>query len=795
MGSYLQSAINSATTAVDTVKNTLSSSGPAAALGAAVSGVAGAVSGALSSLGGLNIDIGNIFSSLTSGVAQSDAKLPMPNVLNNYASYNYVFSLSCLDAQSFNFPNDSYVAGKYSTFILKSANASPDSRISTVAGKFDFYIDNLTLVGQYGFEKDTGNTNSSNLEFTVIEPYSMGFFMMACQKAAKDAGYNSYTEAKYLLTIEFKGIDQAGNPKTVPGTTKWFPFTMNNMTFKVTGAGSVYSVIGVPANAEAMTDSYKILPSDVAITGKTVQEILQTGENSLQAIANARFKQMKEDKLVAVPDEIVILFPTDISSKAGAGSYQSKPESTDGATTASSGSISDSKLFQKLGVQRGGAQNLLQQGTGDCNSLGKASLGFDASRPGEKPMTNSIAFYDEAKGTFVRGKNIAPPGQAVFTFGQNSDIINIINQVLIKSDASKQALDPKQITKEGMRPWWRIDTQVYHVASNANDKYTGQVPKLIVYRVVPYQVHASRLLPPNAPAPGVEELKKQCAKVYNYIYTGKNTDLLRFEIDISQTYYNPTLADAGKRSGDSKTADSEAGASDGEDSPAPKIPLGNTPSQYAQPTRTRPTATSTSTDNLGGTKGETEENRIARMFHDSLISGQDMMNINFDIIGDPYYIANSGSGNFTDNPTQLINVTKDGNVNYQTGEVDVLINFRTPTDINQTSGLYNLKDTKLIQQFSGLYKLTTITSTFSKGQFKQNLKAMRRPGQDSTVAPNPAQLISAATVAPGTNAPTEIVPDGSTQTFDDGSSIQTFDDGSTLVTDSDGNVSSTPSKD
>lgn len=40
-----------------------------------------------------------------------------------------------------------------------------------------------------------------------------------------------------------------------------------------------------------------------------------------------------------------------------------------------------------------------------------------------------------------------------------------------------------------------------------------------------------------------------------------------------------------------------------------------------------------------------------------------------------------------------------------------------------------------------------------------------------------------------------LIPDTTTQTFDDGSSIQTFDDGSTLVTDSEGGYSSTDSTD
>ena len=224
--SFISSALNSATNAVNTVKNTLSDSGPASSLSALGSSITGALSGALGSVAG---SIGNILSAVGTGTVQSDKILPMPNVLHDYASYDYVMTMGCLSAQEFNFPNESYIAGKYPPIILKSANASPNDRIQTVAGKFDFYIDNITIVGQYGFEKATGNTNSTNIEFTVTEPYSMGMFMTAVQQAAFERGYKNYTDAAYLLMIEFRGADQAGLMKVVPNTRKFIPFRIYNL--------------------------------------------------------------------------------------------------------------------------------------------------------------------------------------------------------------------------------------------------------------------------------------------------------------------------------------------------------------------------------------------------------------------------------------------------------------------------------------------------------------------------------------------------------------------------------------
>ena len=166
-----------------------------------------------------------------------------------------------------------------------------------------------------------------------------------------------------------------------------------------------------------------------------------------------------------------------------------------------------------------------------------------------------------------------------------------------------------------------------------------------------------------------------------------------------------------------------------------------------------------------------------------------MIDLNMQILGDPYFIAQSGAGNYTAQPTQFHNLNDDGSVSYQNGEVDIIINFRTPIDINQSTGMYNFgpnTDTAPVMQFSGLYKLTNISSVFSGGTFKQTLVGYRRPMQESTKPElKPSESFTVNNTVPDPTA-TDTV-----QRFDDGSSIQTFDDGSTIVTDSEGNTTAT----
>jgi len=706
---------------------------------AVVSGVASSLGGIASSIKSFGTSVGNFFTSI--GVETAPYKLPMANSLSQYASYDYIISMACLSSDEYNYPDSSYMAGILPTpFIFRGGSITPNNRIQQTTGIQEYYCSELVIKGQYGFEKGTGNTNSTNLEFTIIEPYSMGQFMQAIQIAARNKGYKNFNEAPYLLMIEFRGSDQLGSLKTVPGTKKFIPFNFNNMNLKVSGSGSVYQCVGVPCNAASQADSVRLLKADHTIKGKTVQEILQTGPNSLQAALNAKTKQQKDEKLVDVPDEYVILFPTDISSSGANGtvlatSATASKETPTTATLDVNASFTDSKLFSKLNISRSTVNKTLVQPDGVCNAIGQAKLNFAISR-----SFNEDSKTVDANGNRIKANVTAPPANLNdFTFKRGSDVINAINQVLLKSEIAIQALD-KDPDDNGMRPWWRIDVQTYHIPSNANLAKTGTLPKLHVYRVVPYQVHASRLLAPNAPAPGIAQLKTQAAKEYNYIYTGKNSEVLRFDIDVSNTFYQVFQADNFTTSGDATPEDKTKPKT------APESPTGDNPIVNAVATASKFVASVFSTDSKGGSKGETQASRVARMFHDALINGMDMMNINMDIAGDPYYIANSGAGNYTATQTNLINVTKDGNVNYQNGEVDIVINFNTPTDLNQITGMYDLNNTKLVSQFSGLYKITTITSTFKNGKFIQNLVANRRQGQDNPATATTKSIPTAKTV-------------------------------------------------
>jgi hypothetical protein len=724
------------TNATDIGANVLSSTGLASSLTAVVDTVTGAVKGTISF-------VNSLFT------VQSGVKLPLPNPLFAYASYDYIFSLYALTDAELHNPDTTYMIKPPKNLIFSSAHINPNNRPKTAFGAFEFYIDDVEIVSQIGMDK-SAKTNVYSITFKVTEPYSMGTFLLALQQAAQNAGSANYLQAAYLLTIDFRGTTETGAMSTPPKTAKRIPIRFRNTSMTITESGTVYTCDTYPWNIGANDVQHSQIPKDVAIKGKTVQEILQTGEKSLQNVINQAKANEKSNSKVAVPDQILILFPVDPSSAGTSG--------TTGASATAS--IASTDLATKLGVKQVIPPNsknaILVQDAATVNEFGKASLGLSDSRKGDAsfPSDNKAASKDPSKGV-IRANNFIDPTTGDFRFSQETDITTAINEVLLNSDYIKTALTAGVVDTKGQRKWWRIDVQHYNISTSANDKYTGVKPKLTVYRVIPYTVHTSSgPMPPNTKSPGLSNLAKDCVKVYNYIYTGKNADIIKFNIEFKMSFLT-TLGQAGlNASQDVKTVIDESGAKTEKDAPnIGGLGLGNAPPPVGQiPTGTKNTKLANSTDGKGGGGREDQATRSARLFHDAISMQSEMTKLEMEIIGDPYYIVQSGTGNYTAKSTEHQNLSADGGMNYQNGEVHILVNFRTPVDLNQNTGLYNFgtATTAPNLMWSGLYRVVTVTSKFKGGEFRQTISGVRLPLQEAKTQATAARTFNIQQPPPNT---------------------------------------------
>jgi hypothetical protein len=702
------------------------------------------------------------------GQKEFDIKeLPLRNILSNYASVNYNWTLSVLSPFAVNFPDESYKKGQLGRVIFKSGSADPENRVSLPAyasstlgdvaknppdynpdGKFDFFIDNVKIAGVIGLDELTKNTNSTTMSFTVFEPYSIGLFFQSLQMAAAQEGYENWVVMPVLLTLEFKGHyspDDQFKEKIV--TVRHFPIKITNIELKVTDRGSQYDCTAVAWNDEAYSEEISSVKTDLNIQGSTVQEMLQTGVHSLQRTINDLLLEQAIKNKIPIPDKVIILFPTDTSTIR-------EDNSTDDSSNPRGATVSSTdrqtSVFKKLGLELASDSYNYEQKSG-VNPIGKASMGFTDRRKVESVFGKDNIVWDKDSKVFTRGalKIDSDKGQAHFK--QGTQISTIINEVVSSSYYGVSALQSENI-ENGQVQWYKINSQYYLLDSNANMNTTGRMPTVTVFRIVPYRVSKSLFMPPaDKPADAKKEIEN-ALKEYNYFYTGKNTEIMDFQVKFASTFYTATTSDAGINNQDAKqrnknatvatpttTAHIEGGKvtnfrrrEDGT--------LYDATEEYKQGKHGDVQIGSAATKLLvrpseiqykktgGGVMPQDAGNIIVHQFQKAINQSGDMITVSMRILGDPFYLGDSGFGNYTAQSTTNDDVTSDGTINYERSTVYIKINFRNPIDIN--GNLYDFPGPKAIPIISGLYRVNTLESTFDRGLFAQTLELSRMPNYD-----------------------------------------------------------------
>jgi len=739
------------------------------------------------------------------------------NPLHIYSSYNCIFTFAVLTKDEINYPDETYANGPAQLEIFRSGGKS-ESHVSTVfeeqiGGKLEYFIEDVNIEAIVVPNTRTRLTNVTNINFQVIEPYSMGLFLQTLQIAALQAGYTNYIQAPFLLTIEFVGYDDDGNPVTVDtkNLQRKIPLKLANVEFNIGNNGTTYDVTAIPWNEQALIDQIDRTYSDITVTGKNVVEILQTGPESLTTIINGRYEELRAEGNFPVADEIVISFPNDITTNVSNTANRNTVDK--GATIAPkksrnplfgniakgviggvvSGALAGEKNLGKaalggglagaLGGAFGGAnfgalngvlnafrsgdinsvfQSItgflgaqapqdfdaflssvtglifskssisdglikIAQDAGSVNIIGNADIAKSYNDSGKIPMGKSGQQYDKKNKVYTRGKNVVDPVQRSFTFDSDTKITRMIEEVVTTSSWAKQLKD-KPADENGMIEWFRIDTQTFIKEGSSREQQDGVTAKTYHYRVVPYKVHSSALQKPSDPGLSYAQLRELAKREYNYIYTGQNVDILNFDIQINAAFFKSIMSDAGQNNLERKGGGLQQNITQ-QETDAYIINQG-TNSVSGTGFSQQIAVSNASLQGGGGAAIDDSKIRIAKMFNDNIINSfTDLVMLDLEIVGDPYYLFDSGMGNFTA-PIIDQNETDNGSLEYQRSEVDVIVNFRTPIDYNEDAGnMIFPEETIPVDSFSGLYRVTTLTNIFDQGQFRQRLKLMRRPNQ------------------------------------------------------------------
>lgn len=798
-----QDLADRAETAANTVANNVAQSS-----NISVGGIASAVEGALGEVTGATVDLTNSINGITGpalgaidlaqgGITNllqnkvssavgplgtllsgsSGAPFPMqgytgkqPNMLEEFSSYNYVFTLGCLTDFELNFPDLTYRYKDPIITILKSGGGSlkGSKTIYETNGKTEYFIDNVEIETLIAPNPATRSTNALSINFQILEPYSMGLFLQALQIAALSAGHKNYIQAPFCLSVEFKGYGPGGSPRNMRNARRIFPLKFVNVEFEVTEGGSQYAVQAIPFHESALTDQVQSTRNDISFEGRTVAEMLQWGFQSLTSVMNEKELEGIKENNKSKGNQYVVLFPTEVSSAAESTAFsKGVPQGgDDSATTAGNGSDPEGfqyrefteeeqqRLYESaIGVIEGGMsmEKFQQQLPKELGiAVRRSDLGENIREYADKEENiNPIGMSKIVKSRLDAGTvGCAKPGEAEseetagkidrckvqvkedmrkMTVSSGKKIEDIIEQVILLSDFGRSVVD-QEPDRNGMLNWYRIETQTYQVTDHDNVDLTGKPPYIFVYRVVPYKVHHTNFTSPTEPAKGIDNLLNQACKEYNYIYTGKNKDILNFDINFKAAFFTGLAGDFGQ-----KTADAKSAASTGVNASNKPAATGATGADTNTVNAT-PTAPNINTGNQQDAGGVFvhPESVVAHNFNEALINSPvDLITVDLEIWGDPFYIADSGVGNYNAPPGGTINTKIDGTMDYQSSEVDIEINFRTPVDYVGNYMTFPGGGFAPVSSFSGLYKVLFVSNKFSNGQFTQTLQTMRRPKQNT----------------------------------------------------------------
>jgi hypothetical protein len=769
----------------------------------AVNGVASAIEGSVSDIasaanfinnpggvigGIINDGIAGVLGGLLgggSGIAGGIQKNP----LSSYASYNCIFTLGVLSKFELHNPELTYRrTGKPSIVILRSGGTGSTGQVKTTLEKVagitgEYFIDDVEIDTLIAPNPSSKQTNATNISFSVTEPYSMGLFLQSLQLAALQGGHQNYLQAPYLLSVEFIGWDDNGRPKNISNTRRMFPLKFSNVEFEVAENGSQYAVSAIPYNEAALADEIQSTAVETNIKGTTVAELLQTGPESLATILNTRELEEVNAGNKKVGDQYIFMFPKEFGDSAiGEG----QTEDNSGATTQSSGGAGSSGTtdvteeekqelyYQLTGISEGDVpadfdaeiskllgivvqrsqigESIRENAEKDenINSIGQAKIVKNFTDAGTQIFGKPGFVKDPETGKFNRGNiTISDEGRQL-EFRQGTKLQDIVEEIIILSEYGRNFVT-EAADSAGFKTWFRIETQVYIDPDSSNVAATGDNAKIYVYRIVPYKVHSSRLASPTVSPPGYPMLRTQASKEYNYIYTGKNDDILNFGIQINSAFFTAIAGDYGQLGASNKLQGSQSSVAP-EESPVHGAAEGNNSAASSSGTGGQRSVPNTNTGGLTSNVKVHSESQIARSFNDAIVNSPvDLISVDLEIWGDPYYIADSGMGNY--NGLGLFNMLTNGSMNYQSGEVDILINFRTPVDTRDEGYMkFPSGGTRAVGSFSGLYQVTTVKNSFSSNKFTQTLKTIRRRNQPSDTGVTPIDIGIEAIIEKGLDA-------------------------------------------
>jgi hypothetical protein len=290
----------------------------------------------------------------------------------------------------------------------------------------------------------------------------------------------------------------------------------------------------------------------------------------------------------------------------------------------------------------------------------------------------------------------------------------------------------------------------------------------ITYHILPYTVYNTKT------REGPQGTWTEPCKLHNYWYTGKNNDVLDFNVEFNALYYTAVTA---YRENLSKTQNLLE-----DETTNAKITKESRDANAVMPLGAKKIVLNSQQQSTGG--AVTVEAIALADIEASLYTtaGGDMLQAKLKIIGDPQYIKQddvfyppemtvlSDQVDGTGIDPRLI---ANGSLRMDQGEIYVQITVKSPSDIDEATGLMKFDSKYSTSLFSGMYRVLKVESHFTGGKFEQTLDVVRLPRQTSLEPNYPSKTaskereVAVAPLSTDVDAQANIGPDFSVKPIDE----------------------------
>lgn len=677
------------------------------------------------------------------------------NPLHDFQSYNCIFTLAALTLEEVNFPDVLYNRAPKFPVAQSAGKTGPEVTFYGNYGlNLEYLIDDVEISAAVTPGPKNKHTQFTDLRFTIKEPFSMGLFFQALNvqaaKANNDPNVN-YIYSTYGLIIDFVGTDVNGKIFNNTKLRKVLPFQFKQASLRASVGGAEYDCEGSPVTEYGLLTVNNQIKTDITLSGSTVYEMMQVGDDSLMAQLNKKgddkkAKQKQQQQTQLPTDDYVIYFPTKDSLNMTAEQSAKRRSAILEDRAGNSADQGAAVYYSKFNIEQDdvAVQSILGKNvivTNEFNAGGKGIRVFQAES--KENYSNVSSFlgneigrakmdisdgnmqiigksfpdfqeqYDKGKKVFTRNKIKLDLKKMTLSFEKGSYITDIIETVILLSDYSKDlAKGPNELlnVNPGHRKWFRIITKCFELKDSFVQQVTKKNPKIMLFNVVPYQVPDDLFIDPTSYSSSTVFIKENIVKGYNYIYTGLNEDILDFQLDYNFSFFQSVPHKTDKSAQTSETGKGKSHSTSTVQSEDTYRFQGRALELVGS---TASVTTQFGDPKAGyGTENESLELKVARSMNDRIInSNADLLELDLTIIGDPYFLPTSSMMN-SDEPTRTYvdprtYFTKDGQltetgksyygngrgeINHQDQMCFIDVVFQTPIDIHPDGSMIFPKD-------------------------------------------------------------------------------------------------------